>query len=357
MKIEISDIRGYYPDGYTEQKYIDASINRIKGDGQDIVTYNTPEKYQAKNDTQYKNRKIQTVFFNKYLLSFFITESVNINLLSIAKTVLITLDNGDIHKAELIDVPIFENVQNTDFKEVTISYRDLKSKTTVNHLESYNLTDGISRFKSGLTNTYSPLYCKFDVTDYERDENSDNGIIQVSRDIAFKVVKFYAYISETSLITIKSGMSAVYLDDFVIEFNGETYQALEVPEIEELEDEFEGIKGIIVTLKYEQIINYPYQEEISNIITISANPTFLNFDLIDIELKDIAITTNSPSGWGITNVSDTWITAFKSSNYVSVSVSTATTKRAGTIEVTSLDDSSVKAIINIYQGFPTTWDT
>lgn len=258
MKIEISNIPGYFPSDYPEQLYVDSSRYRVKAEQPDIVIYRTSEKIKVKTDETYRQRKIQSILYDKYTLSFVVTESTSIELLTIAGTVNITLDNGEIHNAELLDVPTYEDVDNTDFKKVTIIYRNLSTKTTINHLQAQNLTEGIARFKSGITNTYTPIHCKLDVSDYEREENADNGLIIVSRDIAFRTIEFVAYLSQESIEVIKRGLSYSYLSVFEIEYDGTTYTALEYPEVSVEDTEFENLKLLRVIMKYEQLINYPY---------------------------------------------------------------------------------------------------
>lgn len=260
MKISISDIKSFYPDGFAEQIYINSSKFRLTNEGQDIVIFQTPQKFKVKGDETWRTRKVQTVFYDKFQLSFITTESTNLDLLRVANNVIITLDSGEIHDAELLDIPTYEKLQNSEFKRVTLIYRDLNSKETINHLNANSLTDGIAKFHPGITNIYSPIYCKFDVSEYDRQENNDNYVQSVSAEIAFKQIKFYAYVSEGALFNIKQGVNAeeVAASDVYIEFNGTTYTALEVPEIEEIEDDFEDLRGIIVTLSYEKILNYPY---------------------------------------------------------------------------------------------------
>lgn len=258
MKIEISNIPGYFPTDYPEQIFIDASRYRVKSEQPDIVIFRTSEKIKVKTDENYRQRKIQSILYDKYTLSFIVTESTSIELLTIAGNVTVTLDNGEIHTAELLDVPEYEEIDNTDFKKVTITYRNLSTKTTINHLSASSSSDGIARFKSGITNTYTPIHCKLDVTDYEREENSDNAINIVSRDVAFRTIEFVAYLSQESIETIKRGLSFAYLDLFEIEYDGTTYEALEYPDINVEDTEYENLKVLRVILKYEQILNYPY---------------------------------------------------------------------------------------------------
>jgi len=49
MKIEISDIPGFFPSDYPEQLYIDESKYRIKQDTPDIVIYRTNNKIRVKS--------------------------------------------------------------------------------------------------------------------------------------------------------------------------------------------------------------------------------------------------------------------------------------------------------------------
>lgn len=350
MKIEISNIKGYFPDGYSEQKYIDSSIYRVRGNGNDIVILKTPIKHKVKNDATYRNRKIQSVFYDKYILNLIITESTNIDLLSIAETVTITLDSGEIHNAELLDVPIYETIQDSDFKKVTLEYRDLNSKRTINHLEVNDLTDGIAKFTNGVTSYFSPLYCKFDVSEFEREENNDNGLTIVSKENAFQTIVFYAYLTDDQIVSLKKYTTYSNIDNTQIEFDGTTYTALEVPKIEVNEGDYEGLKEVIITARYEQILNYPFITQETVEITISANPTTLNFSYNDTETLISQITTNGESGWNIKSYLATWINAFKNGDNLEISVDETTEARTATIYVVSVDDPTKEASIYISQS-------
>ncbi len=256
MKIVISKIPGDYPSAYNEQFYLNVRSVR---EGRDFFVAETAEKHQVKDDESYRKRKIQSVFYDKYTIEFMTTESIDIDKINVAGEIIITQDSGEQHLAEILDFQEPSKMQRSEFRLYTLTYRDLNSKETINHLSAFSFSEGIIRFKSGITNSYSPIYPKFDVTEYEKTENSDNYIQKISSDNAFKTIEFISYVSQASLVVIKRGMSATYLDTFIIEYDSVEYTALETPELIVEESELEDLIPIRVIMRYEQILNYPYE--------------------------------------------------------------------------------------------------
>jgi hypothetical protein len=269
MKITISDIPNYYPS--EEQLYIDSSKFRIIQDGNDLVIFNTPIKHKVLNDETWRIRKVQSVLYNKYNLSFIVTESQNVDILSLAGTITITLDSGEIHNAELLDVPSYENLQNSNFRRVSLSYRDLNSKETLNHLDVGATAAYASRFEvrdvtqlpqiSRIFDIKSNILCRVDFSEFNRTTINDNYIESVSSESGFYEYKFFAYISESDLQSLKANLTGKHVKDeaIVLTYDTQEIKPLEIPTLEVLEDDFEDLKGVIITIKYSQILNYPYE--------------------------------------------------------------------------------------------------
>ena len=270
MKIVISDIPGYFPPEYPEQLYLDArSISSVK----DYFFVETAEVFQIKNDPSYRKRKIQTVFYDKYTIEFMTTESVDIGLLALAGTVTIIQDGGEPHLAELIDFQEPTKGQDSEFRIYNITYRDLNSKTTVNHL-TFDVDDNpsfstelyLNKEGEGFNIFFSKLFAEFSITEYNRTTDDSNQTELVSSEVAFKSITFHSYMSEldkNEILNYVNGLAAVGnktegVPYVYIKYNDTDYEPLETPIVTSEKGELEGLFYVTVTINYEQILNYPY---------------------------------------------------------------------------------------------------
>ena len=275
MKISVSNIPGYYPNDFYGQLYLNVRSVRK---GFDSVITETTEKHQVVNDEQYRIRKIQTAFYDKYTIEFITTESISVELLDIAGEVIITQDNGEEHLANIIDFAEPEVLQNSEFRLYTITYQDLNSKEVINHLtyDSDINSDYIVQLDyvsdgSGnpVESLYTPVYPIFSVSDYEIEENDDNSVKKRSFENAFRTVQILMFLDADDKNSLLRSINQKHLNmsagvgfdnGVVIKYDGTDYEALEVPEILVEDSELEGIYPVIMTLRYEQILNFPYDE-------------------------------------------------------------------------------------------------
>lgn len=269
MKIEISDIPGYYNTDYREQLYVNArAVNAYK----ESEIIESDEKFKIKNDNNYKTRKIQSIFYDKYSIEFITTENIDVGILEIAGKIYITQSSGEIHNAKIINLTEPEKIQDSSFLKYTITYIDIDSKEVINHLtfdEDEN-PDYILNFVIIIFSTFysykTKIYPKIDVTDYEIEENTDNGLQIITSEKAYKTIKCYFFVTEDQKNELKERIN---FDEFInktpwgmkrmyIEYNEDVITFVEVPILEIKDTELEGIYYVTITGKYEQILNYPY---------------------------------------------------------------------------------------------------
>jgi hypothetical protein len=266
MKIIISGIPGDFPSTYTEQFYFTERAVRV---GKDTFFVETAKKVQIYGDTSYRKRKIQTVVWDKYTIKFITTESVDIDKILYAKNVYITLDNGEQHTAEIIETPTFEKLGASEFREYTITYRDLGSKQTINHLvySSTENPDYYMTLKHSSGTKYTPIYPDFGASEWDATTNKDNYKIVVSSESIYKTITGTFYIAtsevpdllkelsyENCLAGIVSAASAVTY----FQISTTKYVPLETPEVSIEDTELEGITPVKITIRYEQTLNYPF---------------------------------------------------------------------------------------------------
>lgn len=272
MKIVLSDIPGYFPSNYNEQLYLDA---RSVGDGKDYFFVETADKFQITNDDSYRNRKIQTVFYDKYTIEFVTTESIAIGVLNIAEVLTIIQESGETHIAEILDSPESTKMQNSEFRLYTITYRDLNSKTTVNHL-TFDSEDN-PQFSSELYirkltgEDFDILKSKiipvFSVSEYNRSSDNSNSVELVNSESAFKTITYHAYLSELDKNIILQYVNSKSVTGSIagtkpfayIKYDSVNYTPIETPIVTVDKGELEGLFYVTVTVNYNHINNYPYE--------------------------------------------------------------------------------------------------
>ena len=256
MKISISKIPGLFPSGYSEQLYVDTRSVR---QGIDPFVTETAKKVQIVNDSSYRKRKIQSVIYDKYTIKFITTESVDIDMLNYAGEVIITLDNGEQHLAEFIEVPTFEKLAQSEFREYTVTYRDLYSKKTIDHLVYSSVTnsDYYTLLKYDGGTKYTKLYPEYGLSEWDLTSNKDNYNEQVSSESAYLTIKGTFYIETYNVPNFIKELNYDNLSSTYMQVSSVKYYPLEVPLVEVEESEMEGVTPVSVTIKYEQILNYP----------------------------------------------------------------------------------------------------
>lgn len=256
MKITISKIPGIFPSGYSEQLYVDARSVRS---GIDSFVNETAKRVQIVDDQAYRKRKIQSVIYDKYTIKFITTESVDIDMLNYAGEVIITLDNGEQHLAEFIEVPTFEKLGQSEFREYTVTYRDLYSKKTINHLVYSSVTNPtyytLIKYNGGTH--YTQLYPEFGLSEWDLTSNKDNYNEQISSESAYKTIKATFYILTTGVPNFIKELNYDNLALTYMQVSSVKYYPLETPMVDVEETEMEGVSTVNITIKYEQILNYP----------------------------------------------------------------------------------------------------
>lgn len=275
MKITISKIPGVYPVDYAEHFYDDARAVR---EGIDPFVTVTAKRHKIVNDANYRKRTIQSVIYDKYTIDFITTESVDIDMMNYAGEVIITLDNGEQHLAEFIEPPTVEKLADSEFRRYTVTYRDLYSKKTINHLvwDETNNSEHytIFKFNGGILRT--KLYPDLRLTEWEKTSTKDNYKEVVNSEMAYKTIEATFYILDTNasattgdLQNMQNMVNYMYilpgLEDPLeaityMQVGTTKYIPIEVPTIEVEDSEMEGVIPVKVTVKYEQILNYPFTD-------------------------------------------------------------------------------------------------
>ncbi len=126
VKIECKELPTIYPRvGYTDivdYKYIS---DRVVSRGYYFEKFLTDKKFNIRNDSIYQQRTIQTILYNKYELKIFATESIGVQLLELAKYMVVTLQDGSIHNAVITAITEESNINETRLSVYTVEYYDI----------------------------------------------------------------------------------------------------------------------------------------------------------------------------------------------------------------------------------------
>lgn len=166
-------------------------------------------------------------------------------------------------------------MQESEFLLYNITYRDLNSKVTVNHL-TYDSEDNPSfstelymrKVYGGATSSLkSKILPIFSVSEYVRTTDDSNYIEMVSSESAFNTITFHSYMNEDDKNTVLENVngltgsvypSGVY--PFVyIKYDGDIYYPKNTPIVTVDGGELEGLFYVTITINYDQILNYPYE--------------------------------------------------------------------------------------------------
>jgi len=271
MKIVLSNIPGYFPVAYNAQLYLGTrSVSSVK----DYFFAESEQKFRITNDDSYRNRRIQTVFYDRYTIEFTATESIDVGLMAIAETISIIQDSGETHLAELIDFQEPSKMQDSEFRLYTITYRDLNSKTTIDHL-TYDATDNpsysaqllINYEGAGFEAFNSKIILDLSISEYTRTSDDSNFLELVSSESASKTITYHAYLNETDKNFILQYVNGNAINGneadvsqfpyVYIIYNSLNYEPIDTPIVTVDGGELEGLFYVTVTINYTQILNYP----------------------------------------------------------------------------------------------------
>ncbi|MDX5586488.1 MAG: hypothetical protein QNK20_16500 [Aureibaculum sp.] len=122
IQIQARELPSVYPSKtYTDVKY---SSDRVVNKGLLFEKFLTDKKYNIRNDFISKNRVIQAISYNKWELTLFATESQSVGLLELVNTLIVTLQDGSIHYANIISINRNDNLSDTRLIAYTVEYYD-----------------------------------------------------------------------------------------------------------------------------------------------------------------------------------------------------------------------------------------
>ena len=147
IKIQSSLIPTVYPYySYKDISYADECSRPIRI-GLQSELFETERLFRATtgNDKEnYINRKIQVILYEKYEIQLFSKENNLLDLLRFSGDLQITLPDGTIHLARIIDELEGERQAGTSLFAYNITYIDLSSEKVVNYLKSDIIRDTIN---------------------------------------------------------------------------------------------------------------------------------------------------------------------------------------------------------------------
>lgn len=125
IKIQLRRIPGKYPAAsYVDIKYVPDRIVKI---GQYVEKVVTSKKFKTVTDINYLNRMVQSQHYNRYELTIFADETLDIRDLDLAETVNITDKNGTVHVARIIEFQEPEKIENTQHLIYRLQYYDINT--------------------------------------------------------------------------------------------------------------------------------------------------------------------------------------------------------------------------------------
>jgi len=134
-KIEVRRIPTIYPiDTYTERFYTDRRV--VDSDYYEEIVL-TDRKFKLIDDPFYDNQTIQTLLYNRYTVTIIVQENVNISLVKYAQIVTITLMDGTIHHAKILNLTS-DKIGKTEIRKVVIEYADINPANYADNQQPVN---------------------------------------------------------------------------------------------------------------------------------------------------------------------------------------------------------------------------
>jgi hypothetical protein len=123
--IKSSVLPNIYPiASYQDIRYFENRVERI---GYHEEIFKTDKKFSAIGDAFFRERVIQVIAYNKYKLIFYVKENTNVELLKYSDVISVTLQDGTVHQALVIELNL-EQLQPSGIRKVELIYADINSQ-------------------------------------------------------------------------------------------------------------------------------------------------------------------------------------------------------------------------------------
>lgn len=276
-KIQASTLPGIYPTSYTDRLFTYA---RVKRTGLHQEEFETSERWKTIYSNQLRMRAIQAILYDKYTLEIQAHENQNIDLFKHVQTLSVTTKEGITHHAEVLEVERSEE-SDTNLSKVTMTYYDSnpnnyrnQQEPVVNFLTYDSLSDRYEDDQlvrlfiinpyivdsewtalGGNYSFYSALIPKYEVTEAEKEEETQEGLKIDTRVTVFRYLRALFFLSATETNIFKK---------YVATYSSAT---LTTPDgnfgaVEPIEFEVEKVDGagdlfkVTAKIKYETDLDY-----------------------------------------------------------------------------------------------------
>lgn len=289
IKIESAILPAIYP-SYSFVNFF-FNENRVVLEGSADEINKTDESWNLYGSANNRQRVIQTISYRRYRTTIYATETAGIPFLKDCETVIVTLENGEVHHAEIIDITE-QKMAETEFTEYTLRYKDINiqnyqdEQQPVNNFHEnnaiyarfgsaalYNITLSI---EAGITldsewTTVAPagtytLYTRFvpkiQIMDFQEKTDVNTGLISVTNSSRFKAfrVKFFLQETEKNVIEKYLPMFDTHIGNVTFWYNSTTYTSLQriIPIIKQIETAI-NLYDVELLIPYEQLYKNHYE--------------------------------------------------------------------------------------------------
>jgi len=214
--IRFSGVTGHHPAAsYIERIELPSDQFRVRRIGIYEEKFITEQKHKLTIDSVARQQLIRSVAYDKWRVEFPVNEFQNVELLGIARNVTITLEDGTIHNAVILEMAK-ENVSGSDYSIVTMTYFDRNTENYIGSCVNDYLTSSavVEDFepgqlhklyiKTGNTLTiYTAIEIEKFVSDVQETGETVNGLHKNTRVILQRGWKMRFYLNEDETDQLK----------------------------------------------------------------------------------------------------------------------------------------------------------
>lgn len=266
--IRFTGVSGHHPaPSYIERIELPSDQFRVRRVGIYEEKFMTEQKHELTTESVSRQQLIRSVAYDKWQVQFPVNEFQNVELLGIARNVTITLDDGTIHNAVILEMAK-ENTSGTDYSIVTITYFDRNTDNYIGSCVNDYLTSSavVETFepgelhklyiKTGFSQTiYTAIEIEKFIADIQETGETVNGLHRNSRVIVQTGYKLQFYLNEAETVQLQERLAKFTpgtgdVIRLTISGSGQQLTAVEriTPEIEKIDTDLYRVN---LALKYE----------------------------------------------------------------------------------------------------------
>jgi len=230
LVLTCSDLQNIYPDSFNDVMYFPLSMNRVKREGFMTTEFLTKDTHSTKSEPNFeRQRRIQSILYDRYELTIIAKESHNLQLLEFAENVIIQdIGNLKTYHIKVIAGTLSETrLAGTDVKKVSFMFYDTNGANYIDGgqpvsdplkhsiLESniaglsfislYTASHVTDEFDSESKIFYTKLIPKLLSSDIEyKNALLAIGKIDISGSLNYKIVRFIIFASRENAMFLKN---------------------------------------------------------------------------------------------------------------------------------------------------------